>query len=228
MKKAGRSLLGLLVVLIVGCAARQASVPLAVPPPVSEERFLAVEQRQEEQGSRLTAVERKAETAFREGRGLQENVLPRLGDVETKVEDHDERLTAIEKWRKELTGEALQLREQLKKQGQTQGSVGKIVRKGELVHGLRNITSWELAWSGNKLAAASEKKLAELQHALSDGEVLVSIVAFCGDMKAKAKCDSASQKAGVVADRLRVASSFVERQPGNESVTVAFTVRRDK
>lgn len=221
MKTLGR-FIGLVVVFLAGCAAQQPSAPVQVADP---RRLHAVETRQEAVEDRLTAVERTAEEGRR---GLQEDVLPRLGDVESKVEDHEERLTAIEKWRKEFTGEALQVREQLQKQGRTQGSMGKIVRKGEVVHGLRNITSWEFSWSGNRLAPASEKKLAELQHGLQNGQELVSIVAFCGDMKAKGKCDTSAQKAGVVADRLRVASSYVERQPGNESGTVVFTVRRNK
>jgi len=234
--KLGRGLLGLLVLLgLVGCATNpQTTQPqvVQVAPEVTAEQFHSVVARQELTDQNVAAVGATAERAFREGREMrremQEEVKPQLAAQGAELQSLGNRVTELETWRKKFTGKALEMRKQLQKQGATQGSMGQAVRKGELVHGLRNITAWELSWNGDKLAAASEKKLAELQHGLKNGDELVSIVAFCADMKVKPKCDAEGQKAGVVADRIGVAHSFVERQPGKEAVTVAFTVRRSK
>lgn len=176
---------------------------------------------------RLRAVEEKAQSAFREGRGLQEDVIRRFVEHDKRLADHERRITSVEIQASTLHQALVEAYQKTERLGQTQARLNTRQGNEEILQGVRNSTAWKFEWSYGKLASSSEKKLAELQHALANGEALVSIVAFC-DMKAKSKCDGATQKASVVADRLRVASSFVERQPGREKVTLAFTVHRNK
>lgn len=218
----GMLLVGLVLVLGAGCTAPKSGLEVA-----TAESVRSLEERQSQTEADIAALKPYVEASFNEGRELRADVLPRLAKHDNQLADHERRLVKVEL-------EATNLRAALAEAYQKAESIGKAhvrlaARQGheEILQGVRNSTAWKLEWNGDKLASVSEKRLAELQHGLQNGQKLVSIVAFC-DMKTKTKCDNASQKAGVVADRLRVASSFVERQPGKEGWTVVFTVRRDK